>query len=499
MTDIGQRSGALLAAPPSTESTSQATPRSAVLWGVALVALGASFAAWMWGFTIDDAFISIRYARHLASGAGYRFNIDGPSTDGVTPLPWPFVLAPLAHASALEVLFRAKCINLISWLVAAFFLGKRIGAADARPVWRIAAMLVLALDLPVIAGAVSGMETGVATALVTLAALEADRNRVYCACIVGGFSAAFRPELAPWAIAVSIGLTLSSRDAKRIVLACALAAGPFVVCALTRLFVFGHLAPLAVLAKPSDLSHGAQYVLAAALASLTFVLALAPLSIARSSATTRALAVAALVHLVAVALAGGDWMPYARLLAPVAPSLALVFVRSAPFANRYASLTRVIVASLLGLRLVLFAAPLGRHVQRDRESLIAASRAYLQNARIVASADIGWPSAATEAHIVDLAGLTDPNIAALGGGHTSKRVDPAMVIDSNADVVLLYATADVGAATLSGWHSAEYEKLVDVRLASSALFSRHFDAVAFLPLGDRGAGYVVLTRISPPP
>jgi hypothetical protein len=133
-------------------------------------------------------------------------------------------------------------------------------------------------------------------------------------------------------------------------------------------------------------------------------------------------------------------------------------------------------------------------VEGEREALIEASRKYLQNAHVIASADIGWPTAASEAHVVDLAGLTDPNIAALGGGHTSKRIDPAMVIDAHPDVVLLYATAGIDATSLESWHVAEYEKLVDVRLASSALFSRHFDARAFLPLGHRGEGYVVLTQ-----
>ncbi|MEO8878507.1 MAG: hypothetical protein ABI461_23160, partial [Polyangiaceae bacterium] len=451
------------------------------LWGLALVALSAVFAAWMWGFTIDDAFISIRYARHLASGNGYRFNSDGPTTDGVTPLPWPFVLAPFAHASALAVLMRAKCINLVAWLSAAFFLGKRIGSVDTKPIWRAAAVAVVAIDLPVIAGAVSGMETGIATALATFAALEADRNRVYSAAILAGISAAFRPEMAPWALAIALGLTItspdrkssddseaprsaSSRDPQVIALALLFAIGPFAFCALVRFAVFGHLAPLAVLAKPSDLTHGAVYAVAAALVSLTFVLAFAPLAIARASRSARILAVAGLVHFLAIAVAGGDWMPYARLAAPVAPSLALVFIRSAPFAKWWSAALRIVLAAGLGIRMLISAAPAGRHVERDREALIQASRDYLQNAHIVASADIGWPTAATEAHIVDLAGLTDPNIAALGGGHTSKRIDPAMVIDAHADVVLLYATAGIGSASLDDWRSAEYEKLVDVRL-----------------------------------
>ncbi len=464
-----------------------------MLFGIALAAGSAAFAAWMWGFTIDDAFISIRYARHVASGVGYRFNADGPATDGVTPLVWPFVLAPFARAAAQAVLFRAKCINLVAWLCAAFFLGKRIGAADAKIAWRIAAVVFVAIDLPVVAGAVSGMETGVATALVTFAALEADRDRLYVACVLAGISALFRPELAAWALTLALVLAVTSRSPKKIALACLLAIAPFFAVVAIRLAVFGRAGPLSLLAKPSDLEHGASYAVAAAVATLTPLLAFAPRGIFRASNATRALAAAAVVHFLAIASVGGDWMPYARLAAPIAPSLALVFVRSVSTSNQIAAILRAIVAFGFGARLLVVAAPAGRHVEDDRDRLIEASRQYLQNAHVIASADIGWPTAASEAHIVDLAGLTDPNIAALGGGHTSKRVDPAMIIDAHPDVVLLFATSGIDESSLANWHSAEYQKLIDVRLANSGLFSRHFDAVAFLPLSHRGDGYVVLT------
>ena len=65
--------------------------------------------------------------------------------------------------------------------------------------------------------------------------------------------------------------------------AAALAAAPFLVCAALRLAVFGRPAPLAVLAKPSDLSHGALYVGAATLVVLTPLLVAAPLQLVRGN------------------------------------------------------------------------------------------------------------------------------------------------------------------------------------------------------------------------
>src|SRR5260370_39398850 len=71
-------------------------------------------ALWMWGFTVDDALIPVRYAHHIALGVGWRFNVHGPSTDGVTPLPRPLVLALVARADALVVLARARALALFA-------------------------------------------------------------------------------------------------------------------------------------------------------------------------------------------------------------------------------------------------------------------------------------------------------------------------------------------------------------------------------------------------
>ncbi|HEX7667914.1 MAG TPA: hypothetical protein VF407_25480 [Polyangiaceae bacterium] len=479
---VGQRRGTLLAALPP------------AAWGAIFALFAAVYAAFMWGFTIDDALISIRYARHLASGAGYRFDLGGPSTDGVTPLPWAFLLAPLAHAAALDVLARVKIVSVVLWIASAFALGRRVGTMPVAPAWKLVALVIGALSLPVAAGSVSGMETGVVIALATFAATEAERERLLSANILAGILAAFRPEMVVWAVVLSVTSSLVLRSPKRTAMLGAIAFAPFALCGLVRLIAFGHLAPLAVLAKPSDLAHGSVYAVAAALTALTPVLAFAPLALWRAPISAKAIALAGLAHLLAVAIAGGDWMPYARLVAPTAPSLVLAFVRSAPCAKTWSLALRSALAIALGLYFLTAAAPRGRNVGRDRAALVEASRPYLQNAHIVATADIGWPTAATEADIVDLAGLTDPEIAALPGGHTSKRVEPGMLLDRKPDVILLYATAGVTGATLDDWTSAEYEKVVDVRIASSSLISRHFEAVGFLPLGSSGAGYVVLAR-----
>ncbi|MFW5740962.1 MAG: hypothetical protein ACOC1F_11415, partial [Myxococcota bacterium] len=48
------------------------------------VAIAATIVAGLRNFTVDDALISARYAFHIASGIGHRFNPQGAVTDGVT-------------------------------------------------------------------------------------------------------------------------------------------------------------------------------------------------------------------------------------------------------------------------------------------------------------------------------------------------------------------------------------------------------------------------------
>jgi hypothetical protein len=444
-------------------------------------------AAWAWGFTVDDALISVRYARHLASGVGYRFNEGGPMTDGVTPLPWAFVLAPLARADAITVLMRAKCVGLGAWLGAAGALGAAIARARAAASVKLLAAGTLALCAPVAAHAVSGMETGVAMALATCAAIAAHAGS---AAVLAGLAASLRPELAAWALALAAVRAMEvARPRRAFVVVAALA--PFSACALARVIVFGRAAPLAVLAKPSDLTHGAAYAAYALVVTLAPLALAAPLALRRAGGRAMAIAVAGAVHVAALVAVGGDWMPHARLMAPIVPSLVYAFVVVSPYARAWSNVARGGVAMAVGAALLVLGPRSWRDVGADRARLVTIARSELAGARRVAALDVGWVSAATEAPIVDLAGVTDPTIAVLAGGHTSKHVDATMLLDRDVDTLLLYAPAPVD---LDAWTSARYSRVVEARLARSNLLAERFDARAWLALGASGAGYVVLRR-----
>jgi hypothetical protein len=485
MQSFGHRGSPLLAA------------RARWAWALAGACGALIPALWTWGFTVDDALISVRYARHIASGLGWRFNVGGPSTDGVTPLPWALILAPLARSEdALGVLERAKLLGLISWVFASTLLGVAIGAERAAPVWARAAVLVtMALSVPLAAYAVSGMETAVATSLATCAAIACRRPLV--AAIFAGLSASLRPEMAPWACALALGLSMTGdRSLTRSALAVGAALAPFIVCCVIRWVAWSRPAPLAVLAKPSDFSHGAAYAVAGLVVSVVPILVIAPRSLVRTPRAA-ALVAAALIHALAVAVAGGDWMPYARLLVPVLPSVAYAGALIARHGHRAATAARSLVALGLGAVFLVRSGGEGRHVGADRAMLVEAARPWLQPLARVAALDVGWVGAATEADIVDLAGVTDPVIAAMPGGHTSKRIGSMFLLGRDPDALLLYAASGPPHGQLAEWREADFPRTVEERLVHDEVVSRHFSVAAWLPLGTRGAGYVLLLRSAP--
>jgi hypothetical protein len=451
-------------------------------------------ACWMWGFTVDDALISVRYARHLATGLGWRFNAGAASTDGVTPLPWPLILASMARAGdALAVLGRAQTLGLVAWALTGAIFGDAVGRERAAPLWMRGALLAaMALPIPLAAHVVSGMETALATCLATSAALAS--RRPLSAAAFAGLAASLRPELAPWACALAVGFSLAARETPdRTALAGAVAIAPFTLCAVIRVAVWGRPAPLALWAKPSDLRHGAAYAVAALVVSVVPILVVAPLALRRAP---RAMAIVAsvVVHVAVIVVVGGDWMPYARLLVPVLPSIVYAGVIVAAHAGTTATAARCVAAFALGACLLVLNGGEGRRVGTDRANLIGVARPWLRPLTRVAALDIGWVSAATEADIVDLAGVTDPVVAALPGGHTSKRIGPMFLLGRGPDALLLYAAAGPANGDLSEWRDAVYPRAVEARLARDEIISRHFTPAAWLPLGTLGAGYVLLRK-----
>jgi len=440
------------------------------------------------GFTVDDALIPARYAAHIAAGLGYRFNADGPSTDGVTPLGFPYLLAPFAAGGPLSALSAARNIGALAWLAAAGALGAAIASLSGSPA-RYAALLLVVVSAPLGAWASAGLETGITVALVTLAAVLPVRPSWSPA--AGGLLGAaawFRPEMIAYSSLLAVlrfRIALTRGDK---LLTAILAVGPWLVAAILRWALWGRPAPLAVLAKPSDLAHGATYVLPAILFTGAPLAALGPIAWARLPRWPRALVAGAFLHLGVVALAGGDWMPLARLVCPVLPPLAFAVAHllSSPKALLMTSL-RLLIGCGGEVTVLVMRGPSAAHVLHDRLALIEATRPALAGASVVATLDVGWVGAATSATIVDLAGATDPAIAMLPGGHTSKAVSGVFLAERKADRLVF--ELDERTPELIA-----FTRATEARLFVDPFVTRDFRATWRSP-NELRVHYVVLSRV----
>jgi hypothetical protein len=443
------------------------------------------------GFTVDDALIPARYATHIARGLGYRWNAAGPITDGVTPLGFPYLLAPFAQDGPLEALAAAKVLGVVAWTIAAAALTVAVRRAGVSR-WRYGALLLLASSVSLAAWSVAGLETGVATALATFAVALPELGHARAGAAAAGLAAALRPEAFPWAMVVCASPPPLVADASprtrfsRLVLG----AAPFLVVAIVRHVVFGRVVPLSVLAKPSDLAHGSRYALACFL--LTGPIAvLAPFAWRRLDGWGRGLCAAVFVHYGAIAVAGGDWMPLSRLAVPVLPTVLLAAAHLAEVAARAATAARLALAltgEIFQLATVGPATIAG--VGSVRRALIEEVQPALAGARVVAALDIGWVGAATDATVVDLAGLTDPDIAVLPGGHTSKAV-PARLLDARqVDTVVLQILE--GKPLAEPWTETYFAHMVSLRVAETPGIGDEFAVAAETHLPH--LHYVVLRR-----
>jgi len=471
----------------------------------ALCALGPAIA--LRGFTVDDALITARYAAHLAAGLGYRFNPGGPITDGVTPLGWAHALAPFAGPGPLAALAAAKLLGALGWLAAAALLGAAVARTSDRPI-RFAALLLIAASAPLGAWSVSGMETGVVAALGALAAAlpELGRPRLGAAC--AGIAAGLRPEFlafslvlaaaTPWATRPAASSSPSSSPSSRSrwpawIAPLALALAPFLTAAALRSILFGRPAPLSVLAKAPDATLGLRY--AAACFLLTGPVALvAPLAWRRLRRWPRGLLLAVAVHFVAVAAAGGDWMPLSRLVVPALPAVVLAAAHIASVADVRATAARLALALAGEIFVIGKIGPAAAQVGADRLQIIEELRGALADARVVAALDIGWLGAATPATttIVDLAGVTDPAIAALPGGHTTKRIPVGLLDARRVDTLVMLLRP--GETLETPWTASRFARGVEQYIASFPGLGEEFAPAAV------GAAphlrYVVLRRVA---
>jgi len=459
--------------------------RRAEMWGAWLGAAAAALPmALFWGFSVDDALITARVAAHIANGFGHRFNIGGPIVDAVTPLGFEYVLAPFAGRGPLAALYFAKWLGAACGVAVGAWIGRRV-ATSGNGRERFFVLAPLAVSSPFAAWCVCGMETGVVLGLATIAL-----SSLPLAALSAGLAAALRPELVPYATVLAVGRGIAARRSPaHLARALLSATTPAAVVAIVRKAVFGHAAPLAVWAKPSDFAHGARYLAVCLLWTGAPLLVAAPRALAKLDRESRAVLAALAAHSAAIVVVGGDWMPLCRLFVPALPALFLVGARLAPVTRPWSTWLRAGAATSVSVLLLVKQAPAARHVLDQRLALVADARPALAGAERVATVDVGWVGAATDATVVDLAGVTDDFVAHLPGGHTSKHLPSRFVETRNIDALVLLC--DDPKSTECG--DDRWDRVVEYRVARQSA-ELGFVVRAKLELRGTAKQYLVLRR-----
>ena len=140
----------------------------------------------------DDAYISLRYARHLAEGEGFRFNPGGENVEGFSSPLHVMTMAvliragfdPLAVSQATSLLAALLTVMLTAWW----------GQRRLGPLWGTLAGAAVALHPGLSTWARGGLETTGFTLLVLILFVLGAEGRWRAAAAAAGLLAVTRPE-----------------------------------------------------------------------------------------------------------------------------------------------------------------------------------------------------------------------------------------------------------------------------------------------------------------
>jgi arabinofuranosyltransferase len=471
--------------------------RETILLAASAMTVAAILTVLLWRVTLDDAYITFRYARHLAEGYGLgAWNHTGEHVEGYSSPLWMLLLAGAAWLGV-DVRIASKVFGTAAALIVIAVLFRR---HDDRPA--VLAGVFLLLYLPFMFYAASGMEAVAFTSLVTLVLVGPAQWQP----IVAPLLVAIRPEGALVA-AVDVLALAWRRERWRWVAATAIAAAlTLVAIAIHRWVAYGALAPNTYYAKVAGggVGHvklGLVYVGSWILAHAVVVafLAMGAVTVRRAGDRRGLMCLALFVaYVVYMASAGGDpptAFPVWRQFVHVAPAWVLVAM---------IGLTSVVrrrwgqVAAAIGLAL---AADAGILLVQERGGPRPGNADYVAWLASVASPTTTISSSyagalpfTVDAVHIDALGLNTSYIARHGtfdpDGPQDSKTDMRWVIEQRPDIVEGYLS---GRAVLRGAGPDEIigtrRRKMILEMVSSPLFQREYLFVRNAPYDrmDRAA------------
>ncbi len=439
-------------------------------------------------FTVDDSFISLRYAENFAAGKGLVFNA-GERVEGYSNLLWTLVLGVLAkegvnqHASPLRLLIAAKVLGLafaiatlivLAWLIYGIRRDREWG--DHTDLIGLAA-LCTSTTYSFSVWSVSGLETSMCAFFVTLggalmvAALRDFREtarsplRLFMAAgVTFGVLTLVRPEqFFVWVLAFAVFLGVAPRPLRTALAGSASVTLLIYAASLAwRWTYYGALIPNSVTSKSGGglftVMLGLKYAFGG-VASILGIVALGFLGLGRllrGRTDWQFLAIYCGAYTLFVFVSGGDWMPGFRFFVPVLPLLWVLGIASLlAFTSSAQPRVSPVAVGALVLALAVSSFSLGRALVRAQLEFPTGFKGIQWQAsptRIVVAREIGRivppgsllaifeagyvPYFNPNLRILDLSGLMDRTIARLPGRHMYK-VSPDYFLKRAPDYYLM--------------------------------------------------------------
>lgn len=278
-------------------------------------------------FVTDDAYISFRYARNLASGEGLCFNPgEEPPVEGFSNVLWT---AAMAGSEALDIdpALAAPWISfaLGSTLLWLLFRTLRHDLGLSRTA-SLLGMLCAALSPAYAVWSTGGLETMLFAFLLFMTYRQLNRNQLVTAGILAGLMSLTRPEGILWAVGLAVLFLLIRKKTWKetaVYLLCMLAL--FLPYLVFRWVYFGYPMANTLYAKSAlsgmTLHRGFNYTATYLLGTVTPLLTVLviPLVMKRN----RTVSLMCLAFVAYSIVSGGDFMAMGRFLAPSVPFFAM--------------------------------------------------------------------------------------------------------------------------------------------------------------------------------
>ncbi|PKK84913.1 MAG: hypothetical protein CVT49_01800 [candidate division Zixibacteria bacterium HGW-Zixibacteria-1] len=215
------------------------------------------FSAVFWSYSIDDAFVTFRYAENFADGHGLTFNPGDRPVEGYSNFLWLLILS-LAYLIGLPTYFTAKILGVACFLMAGIVWYRNLSGDDREFLW-LAPLFFLANPYTAF-WAVSGLELGLYALILALLAVGVIK-RAYWSYFMLPLLILIRPEGFVIAIVIIIagwfeGLLKKEIQWKYYIFALGIIILTFGLLIVFRMSAFGYPMPNTFYVKSTLAIHG---------------------------------------------------------------------------------------------------------------------------------------------------------------------------------------------------------------------------------------------------